>query len=314
MDHKQFQELLDSLGRLSPDQRQMLSEVLETENEPENPIDIVNDRSRKLHLCPYCQSTRAWRWGFKSGVQRFRCKACRRTYNALSGTPLARLKRRDAWLAYNEAMIQGQSIRQAAKSAHVNKKTSFRWRHRMLTAPSQVRDVEMEGIVEADETYFLESFKGSRNMPRVARKRGGKALQPGLSKEQIPVLVVRDRRGKHFDQVLPAVNKSTLGTILPQLLSDESILCTDGAHVYKSVAKSFGIPHESLRFAKHGYVKDRVFHVQHVNAYDSRLKLWMQPFKGVATKYLPNYLGWRRMIERSGDTLTPIRTLIMALG
>ena len=314
MDHNQFQEVLDSLGQLSPEQRHKLGEALKNESDLNNPLDIINDRAKKSHICPYCQSTKAWRWGFKSGVQRFRCKDCRRTYNALSGTPLARLKRRDAWIAYSEAMIEGQSIRKAAKIAQVNKKTSFRWRHRMLTAPSHVRDVEMEGIVEADDTYFLESFKGSRTIPRPARKRGGKASKRGLSKEQIAVLVVRDRRGKHFDQVISAVNQSTLGTIIPQLLSDESILCTDGAHVYKSVAKSFGIPHESVRFAKHGYVKDRVFHVQHVNAYDSRLKLWMQPFKGVATKYLPNYLGWRRMIERSGDTLTPIRALTMALG
>jgi len=172
----------------------------------------------------------------------------------------------------------------------------------------------MDGIVEVDETYFLESFKGSRNLPRPARKRGGKATKRGLSQEQIPILVVRDRRGKHFDQVLPAVNQATLSIILPQLLSDESILCSDGAHVYKSVTKEFGIPHESLRFAKHGRVKDRVFHIQHVNAYDSRLKLWMKRFSGVATKYLPNYLGWRRMIERLGSTLTPLRAFTLALG
>jgi transposase-like protein len=298
MDHKQFQELLNSLDRLSLDQRHMLNEALQVAPEPDKALDLINDRALKSHICPYCQSANAWRWGFKSGVQRFRCKDCRRTYNALTGTQLARLKRRDAWLAYNEAMIQGQSIRKAAKSAHVHPKTSFRWRHRMLTAPSQVRDVEMDGIVEADDTYFLESFKGSRNMPRPARKRGGKASKRGLSKEQIPVLVVRDRRGRHFDQVLSAVNQSTLGTILPQLLSDESILCTDGAHAYKSVAKSFGIPHESLRFAKHGHVKDRVFHIQHVNAYDSRLKLWMQPFKGE----LPRLASHDRAVGRHADS------------
>ncbi|WP_051261613.1 IS1595 family transposase [Desulfovibrio inopinatus] len=113
---------------------------------------------------------------------------------------------------------------------------------------------------------------------------GSKAKKRGLSKEQIPVLVVEDGRGNHFDQVLESVDQSTIGVILPQLLSDESLLCTDGAHVYSSVAKDYKIPHESVRFAKHGYVKERVFHVQHVNTYDSRLKTWMTRFKGVATK------------------------------
>jgi transposase-like protein len=304
MDLEQFQKIVAGLARLTADQRLTLAQALQETSASEEALDIVNNRASRFHLCPACQSTRAWRWGFKSGIQRFRCKDCGRTYNALTGTPLARLKRRDAWLAHCEAMTQGLSVRKSAQAANVHKNTAFRWRHRMLTAPSQVRDVEMDGIVEADETYFLESFKGSRSMQRPARKRGGTASKRGLSKEQIPVLVVRDRQGRHFDQVLPAVDQETIGSILPQPLSNESVLCTDGTHIYKSVAKAFGIPHESVRFGKHGRVKERVFHVQHVNAYDSRLKLWMKRFGGVATKYLPNYLGWRRLFERLGDDLT----------
>jgi hypothetical protein len=37
-----------------------------------------------------------------------------------------------------------------------------------------------------------------------------------------------------------------------------------------------------------------VYHIQNVNVCDSRLKQWMGRFHGVATKYLENYLGWRR--------------------
>nr|WP_256661350.1 hypothetical protein [Pseudomonas sp. HS-2] len=31
----------------------------------------------------------------------------------------------------------------------------------------------------------------------------------------------------------------------------------------------------------------------------------MIPFHGVATKYLPNYLGWRRLLERYKTQLNP---------
>jgi transposase-like protein len=314
MNPKKFKELLDSVAELTLNQRRRLTQALQDASDSDEALDVANDRARRFHMCPRCQSTKIWLWGFKDDVQRFRCKECGQTFNAFTGTPLARLKRRDAWMTYCDAIIQGMSVRKAAQVSGVHKNTSFRWRHRILSAPSHVRDVEMDGIVEADETYFLESFKGSRELPRPARKRGGKASKRGLSKEQIPVLVVRDRQGNHFDQVLESVNQSTIGVILPQLLSDESVLCTDGAHVYKAVSKAYAIPHESLRFAKHGHVKNRVFHIQHVNAYDSRLKGWMKRFAGVATKYLPNYLGWRRMLERSGSELTPIGVLTMALG
>lgn len=61
-------------------------------------------------------------------------------------------------------------------------------------------------------------------------------------------------------------------------------------------------------------VMDNAFHIQNVNAYDSRLKVWMIRFHGVATKYLPNYLGWRRCLERFGSILTPALFMSQAMG
>ena len=40
----------------------------------------------------------------------------------------------------------------------------------------------------------------------------------------------------------------------------------------------------------------------------------MARFNGVASKYLTSYLGWRRLIEREGENLTPIRHLAGAIG
>lgn len=36
----------------------------------------------------------------------------------------------------------------------------------------------------------------------------------------------------------------------------------------------------------------------------------MRPFNGVATRYLLNYLGWRRMIENLAETINPTAILI----
>ncbi len=73
--------------------------------------------------------------------------------------------------------------------------TAFRWRHRFLQLPSQRQASALRGIAEADESYFLESSKGQRALLRQARRRGGKASQRGVSKEQVSVLMVRDRAG-----------------------------------------------------------------------------------------------------------------------
>jgi hypothetical protein len=40
----------------------------------------------------------------------------------------------------------------------------------------------------------------------------------------------------------------------------------------------------------------------------------MRRFHGVATKYLEHYLGWRRLIERYRDTISPALCLNEAAG
>ena len=35
---------------------------------------------------------------------------------------------------------------------------------------------------------------------------------------------------------------------------------------------------------------------------------------GIASTYLASYLGWRRMIERDGDRITPRNCIAAALG
>ena len=38
-------------------------------------------------------------------------------------------------------------------------------------------------------------------------------------------------------------------------------------------------------------------HVHNVNAYHQRFKAWLQGFRGVASRYLLNYLGWRWALD-----------------
>lgn len=56
------------------------------------------------------------------------------------------------------------------------------------------------------------------------------------------------------------------------------------------------------------------FHINNVNAYRGRLKEWLRRFHGVATKNLPNYLGWRRTLEALGQHTTPETLILGAIG
>lgn len=309
-----FKAWIAALLQMTGSQRDRVREQLGSKASSDLCLKLIEQSFTEQRQCPHCTCKELYLWGKSSGLQRYRCRDCKRTFNALTKTSLAGLHQRDKWLDYEKAMTDGNSIRKAAASCGIAKNTSFQWRHRFLGVPSTQQPKQMAGIIEADETFFLESFKGQRNLPRPAHKRGTKASKRGTSVEQIPVLVVRDRHGETADFVLQGVASKDIEPSLKPLLNKDSILCTDGARAYISIAKNAGVTHRPINVAAGKRVVAGVYHIQNVNAYDSRLKQWMLRFHGVATYYLEHYLGWHRMIDHYGQSISPSCCLLASLG
>lgn len=305
MENKAFEDLLALVDEFADEQKDTFREALEENCDFEKVVMIIDSRFVARRECTHCKSKNVKKWGKQSGLQRIRCFDCGRTFNALTGTPLAHLRKKEEWLKMAVALKEGLTVKQTAAKCNACISTAFRWRHRFLKAMKGDVAERLEGITEADETYFLESAKGSRKLSRPARKRGGKATRPGLSKEQIPVLVARDRTGGIVDAVLPDQSKASIRFVLGEKVSKENILCIDGGNALWGFACETKIPCKVIPASKHVHERTPIFHIQNVNGYHSRLKKWMSPFNGVATKYLPNYLGWRRMYEKNKTILTP---------
>jgi transposase-like protein len=265
--------------------------------------------------CPHCDCPDVAPWGTASALPRYRCKTCRRTFNALTKTPLARLRMKDKWGTQVEAMIDGVSIAEAAKRCDVAGKTAFRWRHRFLASLAGDKPASLAGIVEGDEMFILESFKGRRSeMPRAPRKRGGKSVKRGLSAEQIPVIVARDRYGATTDAVLAKLNRVSIAAALGGAVTSANEFCCDGGSAITAFARKAGIPTHILPAPGKPSPQAPDFHINNVNAYHSRFKGWMRRFHGVATKNLSNYLGWRRTLEALGPAVTPDDMILGAIG
>ena len=64
---------------------------------------------------------------------------------------------------------------------------------------------------------------------------------------------------------------------------------TDRHNAYPGTARNLGLTHKALCSATD--VRG-AYHVQNVNSMHAHLKAFMKPFRGVATKYLDNYLGY----------------------
>ena len=258
---------------------------------------IESTAQQRLH-CPACQSAHLHRHGRAHGLQRYRCVPCGRTFNALTGTPLARLRHKALWIAYAACLLDSSSVRKAASQLGVHRNTTFRWRHRFLSLARTDRPHRLHGIAEADELYLLESQKGARHLTRPARRRGGHAHVRGICSEHVCILVARDRTGQTLDFVTGKgqLTKGQLHLCLPPVVDQDVLLVTDGHAAYPVFAREAGISHQAVNLRAGSRVRGAV-HVQNVNAYHSRFRGWLQRFHGVASRYLPNYLGWRWILD-----------------
>jgi transposase-like protein len=180
MRQEEFERFIASLDDLSAGQKTIVRKVLDEQQDLKKVVFIIESRFLEHPVCPRCQSNDVKRWGRANNLQRFRCFSCGKTFNPLTGTPLAHLRNKDRWLTMASALKQGLPLRRTADKCGVSLTTAFRWRHRFLKAASLDKPDKLDGIAEADETYFLESFKGSHSLPRAPRRRGGKAAKRGL--------------------------------------------------------------------------------------------------------------------------------------
>jgi transposase-like protein len=298
MQTRQFERFLERISELTLRQRERLLALLLPAERMGRVIELIEHAGTAPRACPRCNSHASYRHGQANGLQRYRCRHCGRTFNALSGTPLARLRLKSHWLDYLDRMLESRSVRRSASEIGVASTTTFRWRHRFLARTKDDRPARLGGIAEADEMYVLESHKGSRKLDRPPRKRGGKATKRGISNEQVCILVARDRDGRTIDAVVGkgALTPRHLHAHLQPRLASDVLLVTDAHGAYPAFARAAGISHEAVN-ASAGVRARGALHIQNVNAYHSRMRGWLIGFRGVASRYLANYFGWRWALD-----------------
>lgn len=262
--------------------------------------DLRESKFSKGLICPHCNSENVIKHGKYNGKQRYKCKECEKTFSDLTNTLLQGTHFPNKWIKFIECMIKGMSLRKTAEIVGVNWVTCFYWRHKLLKALSQLKPNSFEGIIEIDETYFLYSEKGNKKIKdRKARKRGGKSKYRGISKEQVCVLVAKDMNKHTLSEVIckGRIKKKHISKCLDDKINDEIILCTDAYKSYLSYSREKDIKHYRINGQKEEYSIRGIYHIQHVNSYHSRLKQWILRFKGVASKYLNNYLTWFQFVD-----------------
>ena len=127
-----FKSWFSRVPTLNGPQRRQVLDALHPAAGLDQVVALIAEARGPGRCCPRCGGARCHRHGFANDLQRFRCCDCGRTFNDLSGTPLARLRHKVKWLAYSQLLLDSLSVRKAADRTGVHRNTAFRWRHRFL--------------------------------------------------------------------------------------------------------------------------------------------------------------------------------------
>ena len=158
----------------------------------------------------------------------------------------------------------------------------------MAETAQMLNNTELSGVCEIDDTYVLESVKGTKipeDYTRKARKHGAKAFKRGISDEQISIMAGISRDG--------AIVTKTVNRATP---SKENVKAVFGGHIGKSTlvlcdgAKSIAALADVAEVSSVKNERDSFYHINNVNGYHSFIKTRQNNiYHGVATKYQNRY-------------------------
>jgi transposase-like protein len=293
-------DLLSEFNKLTKPEQEAFTRMLANRGtKAANIKDLVTkERFANGYVCPLCGSIHVVRNGKrKDGTQRYLCRDCKRSFVAtVNSITFGTRKDLDIWTTYINCMMNGISVRKTAHACGIHINTAFAWRHKILDAlQNMAASVSLDGIIEADETFFNLSYKGNHwksksfTMPRTVHKRGNDTHIRGISHEKVCVPCAIDRNGHSISKIanLGRVSTKDLHAVYDGKFVTKSTICTDKMNSYVRFANKNKM---GLVQLKGGKAKKGIYSVQHINSCHSELKRFMYGFKGVSTKYLNNYL------------------------
>ena len=298
-----IEKVREQIKQMTEEERLELIMLCNLENNKTNEQNTYLKLSNNHH-CPHCGSNKICKNGFTGKAQQFRCNACKKNYSIRTNTIFFHTRKSiQLWQEYIELFSQDLSLRKIVEKmdGKIKLQTAFFWRHKILKVLTKKDDNnKLGGIVEADETFFEESQKGSRKMTRKARKRGYSSYV-GDKKTKICVLTAIDRNKSSFTKPVGfgGLEKDDV-LLLQRHLEKDSILITDGNRTYRNL---HDVKLKSLKFGK---PQSKLYHLNTINSFHSHLKKFMIRFNGVATKYLDYYAEYFKNVKDNIDVFTAL--------
>ncbi len=192
--------------------------------------------------------------------------------------------------------MNGMAIDYTAEALGFHLETVFNMRHKFLMTLEKylAQDpIVLKEVSELDETYVLESFKGTKlggDSPRKPRLHGEKAGKRGLSREQVCICAgIQGQQGPAYavtvNRAKPSSNQ--IKGVFEDHIESGSIVFTDGEKGYGVLEDTIDYAVERVDVAEQKARK--VANLNNVNSFHAFIKERYGHYRGVATKYLNRY-------------------------
>ena len=298
-------DLLASFSLLTDRQKQQIIKKIEDFIFTNELIDDTTPNK-----CPYCgKEDSIIKKGKQNNKQRYYCKNCQHKFTYDSDTITSYMKiSKEEFLEICMDTIFMIPIAETAKRLDRSIRCVFNNRHKFLYAlEHHLIDEEynniLSGTIEIDETYVLNSEKGSKHCSRPPRHRGGKATTAGLSKELVCVVTTTDRNAheKYKAVGTGAPSSDLIKDNFQNNIDSGSVIYCDGTKCYSKLADETKC--KSVNLIKHSSY-NKVEHINTVNHIHSVIKECISFYKNVASKYINRYLSlfvFQRQVLKEED-------------
>ena len=124
MDHERFRDWFSHVDDLTTPQRAEVAAALSERPQGAASLAAIELGVDDERRCPHCGSGGAVSRGKARGLRRYRCKACGKTFGALTGTALSGLHHKERWLSFGESLAEGETIRGSAERCGIAPSTA----------------------------------------------------------------------------------------------------------------------------------------------------------------------------------------------
>jgi len=238
-------------------------------------------------ICPRCRCEYVTKAGVHNGRQVYKCKNCKYQFRETAKSLVYYSHKYYLLVDYIKCMLEGKSLRACAKEVGISLPTSFRWRHKILAAIQGLeKGINFSGITEADELLLQYSEKGRRYKTLEEKEQAIKTVHPNVA-----VLVMTDREGnllfKHLGE--NKVQNCQIKEELKRRVSENNLICFKPNDEFKQAVMESPSKKVIVRRKTKGLA---IYSVNVAEKKITNFLVWMMRFRGVATKYLQNYLMW----------------------